>query len=200
MKELRSDLQKALSTLYDSTTWTKHSLIKFSINRLISNKPVEIQIRHHRKFNNLIMEKRIQVGIHNNPRNIISNLTNVTLPNNKIEIFKYGLKHGLAIRQNESEMIVIMEDISEQILQHNAIKNSYISNERLKTTMKAFTFNYLDIDDKSYISDSKFLKFLQELCEKFVILKGQCIVLVNQRVYVNSMQTIFGDASKSKNI
>ena len=200
MKELRSDLQKALSTLYDSTTWTKHSLIKFSINRLISNKPVEIQIRHHRKFNNLIMEKRIQVGIHNNPRNIISNLTNVTLPNNKIEIFKYGLKHGLAIRQNESEMIVIMEDICEQILQHNAIKNSYISNERLKTTMKAFTFNYLDIDDKSYISDSKFLKFLQELCEKFVILKGQCIVLVNQRVYVNSMQTIFGDASKSKNI
>ena len=200
MKELRSDLQKALSTLYDSTTWTKHSLIKFSINRLISNKPVEIQIRHHRKFNNLIMEKRIQVGIHNNPRNIISNLTNVTLPNNKIEIFKYGLKHGLAIRQNESEMIVIMEDIYEQILQHNAIKNSYISNERLKTTMKAFTFNYLDIDDKSYISDSKFLKFLQELCEKFVILKGQCIVLVNQRVYVNSMQTIFGDASKSKNI
>ena len=200
MKELRSDLQKALSTLYDSTTWTKHSLIKFSINRLISNKPVEIQIRHHRKFNNLIMEKRIQVGIHNNPRNIISNLTNATLPNNKIEIFKYGLKHGLAIRQNESEMIVIMEDIYEQILQHNAIKNSYISNERLKTTMKAFTFNYLDIDDKSYISDSKFLKFLQELCEKFVILKGQCIVLVNQRVYVNSMQTIFGDASKSKNI
>ena len=200
MKELRSDLQKALSTLYDSTTWTKHSLIKFSINRLISNKPVEIQIRHHRKFNNLIMEKLIQVGIHNNPRNIISNLTNVTLPNNKIEIFKYGLKHGLAIRQNESEMIVIMEDIYEQILQHNAIKNSYISNERLKTTMKAFTFNYLDIDDKSYISDSKFLKFLQELCEKFVILKGQCIVLVNQRVYVNSMQTIFGDASKSKNI
>ena len=200
MKELRSDLQKALSTLYDSTTWTKHSLIKFSINRLISNKPVEIQIRHHRKFNNLIMEKLIQVGIHNNPRNIISNLTNVTLPNNKIEIFKYGLKHGLAIRQNESEMIVIMEDIYEQILQHNAIKNSYISNERLKTTMKAFTFNYLDIDDKSYISDSKFLKFLQELCEKFVILKGQCIVFVNQRVYVNSMQTIFGDASKSKNI
>ena len=200
MKELRSDLQKALSTLYDSTTWTKHSLIKFSINRLISNKPVEIQIRHHRKFNNLIMEKRIQVGIHNNPRNIISNLTNVNLPNNKIEIFKYGLKHGLAIRQNESEMIVIMEDIYEQILQHNAIKNSYISNERLKTTMKAFTFNYLDIDDKSYIPDSKFLKFLQELCEKFVILKGQCIVLVNQRVYVNSMQTIFGDASKSKNI
>ena len=188
MKELRSDLQKALSTLYDSTTWTKHSLIKFSINRLISNKPVEIQIRHHRKFNNLIMEKRIQVGIHNNPRNIISNLTNVTLPNNKIEIFKYGLKHGLAIRQNESEMIVIMEDIYEQILQHNSIKDSYISQERLKTTLKAFTFNNLDIDDKRYIHDSKSLKVLRELREKFVILKpdkGQGIVLVNHRDYVN---------------
>ena len=42
-------------------------------------------------------------------------------------------------------MIVIMEDIYEQILRHNAIKDSYILQERLKTTLKAFTFNYLDI-------------------------------------------------------
>ena len=62
------------------------------------------------------MEKRIQEGIHNNPNDLITNLTNVTLSNNEIEILKYGLKHGLAIRPKESEMIVIMEDIYEQIL------------------------------------------------------------------------------------
>ena len=52
-----------LSTLDKSTTWMKRSLIKFSINRLLSNKLVAIQIRHDRKFNNLIMEKQIQEGI-----------------------------------------------------------------------------------------------------------------------------------------
>ena len=56
-------------------------------------------------------------------------------------------KHSLAIRPKESEMIVIMEDIYEQILRHNAIKDSYIS--------QVFTFNFLDIDDKYYIHNSK---------------------------------------------
>ena len=86
----------------------KQSLIKFSINRLTSNKLVEIKVRHDRKFNNFIMEKRIQEGVHNNP-NDLTNLTNVILSNNKIEILKYGLKHDLAIRPKESEMIVIMD-------------------------------------------------------------------------------------------
>ena len=87
-------------------------------------------------------------------------------------------------------MIVIMEDIYEQILRHNAIKDSYILQERLKTTLKAFTFNYLDIGDKRHIHDSKSFKVLRELREKFVILKpdkGQGIVLVNHGDYVNSM-------------
>ena len=81
------------------------------------------------------MEKQIQEGIHNNPKNLITNLTNVTLSNNKIEILKYGLKHSLAIRPKESEMIVTMEDIYDKILRPNAIKDSYISQERLKTTL-----------------------------------------------------------------
>ena len=61
----------------------KRSWIKCSINCLISNKLVEIQIRQCRKFNNLIMEKRIQEGIDNNFKNLITNLTNITLSSSK---------------------------------------------------------------------------------------------------------------------
>ena len=119
----------------------KRYWIKFSINRLISNKPVERQTRHDRKFSNLIMKKCIQEGIHKNPSDLITNFTNVTLSNSKIKILKYGLKHGLEIRPKESVMIVIMEDIYEHIIRQNTIKDSYISQERFKTTLKAFTFN-----------------------------------------------------------
>ena len=125
------------------------------------------------------------------------------MSNNEIEILKYGLKHALSIRSTESEMIVVMEDIHEQILRHDVIKDSYISQERLKTTLKAFAFSYLGIDDERYIHDSKSLKVLRELREKFIILKpdkGQDIVLVNHGDYVNSMQRIFDDASKFKKI
>ena len=55
-----------------------------------------------------------------------------------------------------------MEDINGHILRHNPIKNSCISQEKLKSTLKAVTFNYLDIDDKRYFHDSKFLKVLRE--------------------------------------
>ena len=85
-------------------------------------------------------------------------------------------------------MIVIMEDIYEQMLQHNATKDSYISQERLKTALKAFTFNYLDTNDERYIHDSKSLKVLRELRETFVILKPdkeQGIVLVDHGDYVS---------------
>ena len=82
IKELQSGLQKALSTLDES-------LIKFSINRLLYNKLLEIPTRHNKKFNNMIMEKQVQEGIHNNPNDLITNFTNVTLSNNEIKILKY---------------------------------------------------------------------------------------------------------------
>ena len=172
IKKLQSNLLKTLSTIDESTTWMKRSLIKFLINRLISNKLMEIRMRHERKFNNLVMEKRIQEGISNNPKDLITNLTtNVTLSNNEIKILKYGLKHGVATPPRESEM--------REILRHNAIKDDHISRDRLKTTLQAFTFNYLDIDDKRYFHDSKLLSVLRKLREKFVILKpdkgeGKC--------------------------
>ena len=149
----------------------KRTLIKFSITRLISNKLSAEQLKHDKKLANLITEKRIQDGIHNNPNEVVTNLTDTTLSNYEIEILKYGLKHGVAIRPRDSEMIVIMEDICDQIMRHNVVKDSYISTERLKTTLKAFTLNYLDIDDRLYFRDNKRLNVLRELRNKFAILK-----------------------------
>ena len=109
----------------------------------------------------------------------------------------------MATRPREAEMMVIMEDIYEQILPHNAIKDDHISQERLKTTLKAFTFNYLDTDDKRYFPDGKLLSVLRKLREKFAILKpdkGQGIVLLSHKDYVNSLQRIFDDPSKFKKI
>ena len=62
-------------------------------------------------------------------------------------------------------------------------------------------FNYLDIGDKGYFHDSKLLSVLRKLREKFMILKpdkGQGIVLLSHKDYVNSLQRIFDDPSKFK--
>ena len=98
-------------------------------------------------------------------------------------------------------MIAIIGDIYDQIMRHNIVKDSYISTERLKITLKAFTFNYLDIDDRRYFNDKKSSNELRELRKKFAILipdKGQRITLVNHDVYINLLRKIFDYLTKFK--
>ena len=71
----------------------------------------------------------------------------------------------IAIRPKESKMIVIMEDIYDQIMRHNVVKELY-SIERLKTTLKTFTFNYFDKDDWRYFDNNKHLKYITVITKK----------------------------------
>ena len=118
------------------------------------------------------------------------------LHEDEIEILKVGLKHGLLIRPCKSEMIVIMEDIYDQILQHNILKDDHIFKHRAQTALKAFTYNYLDLDIKGFFNDKKKIKTLQNLREKCMILKpdkGQGIVLTNKRDCYSSLEGLFCD-------
>ena len=49
-------------------------------------------------------------------------------------------------------MIVIMEDIYDQILQHNILKDDHFFKHRAQTALKAFTYNYLDLDIKGFFN------------------------------------------------
>ena len=111
IKELNIELNNALSEFENSITRMKRILIKFSINCIICNKLSEIRQRHDKKLAKWIIEKRIQDGMLNDPNAVITNHTDTTLSNYDLEILKYGLKHGAAIRPKKSEIIVIMEDI-----------------------------------------------------------------------------------------
>ena len=51
---------------------------------------------------------------------------NVELNEDENCVLKVGLKHGLLIRQRESEMILIMEDVYGQILKQNILKDDRI--------------------------------------------------------------------------
>ena len=83
-----------------------------------------------------------------------------------------GLKHELLIRPRKSEMIVIMEDIYDQILRHNTLKDDHIFKHRAQTALKAFKYNYLDLNLKGFFKDKKKIKTLQNLREKCMILKS----------------------------
>ena len=86
-------------------------------------------------------------------------------------------------------------------MRHDFAKDSYISKKRLKTTLNASKFAYVDIDNKRYFHNNKRFNGGEELCSIFSILnpdKEQAIVLINHDDYINSLRKIFDDSSKSK--
>ena len=111
LKSLRKEHESLKENLLKSTTWMKCKLILFSIDRLQSNTCIKTKERHEKKLDALMVNKRIFEGIKEKPNRVITNLANIELNNEEIEILRLGLKHGLLVRPQESEMIVIMEDI-----------------------------------------------------------------------------------------
>ena len=129
-----------------------------------------VKERQNTKLDGLIVEKNIQDSLQNNPNNLISNLTGKMLSDTEIEILKYGLKHGIATRPSEVEMIVIAENIWDQIEQ-KGLCNHLMKRERVKTALRAFTYSYIDIYDKQYSHDKKKTNVVKQLREKYMILK-----------------------------
>ena len=64
---------------------------------------------------------------------------NVDLNEDEIFVLKVRLKHGLLIRSREGEMIVIMEDVYDQILKQNVLKNDHIYRHGAQNALKNFT-------------------------------------------------------------
>ena len=90
----------------------------------------------------------------------------------EIEILKYSLKHGIATRPSEVEMIVIAENMWDQIEQ-KGLSNHFMKRKRLKTALSAFTYSYTYIYDKQYSHDEKKINIIKQLREKYMILKPE---------------------------
>ena len=74
------------SSLTNSTTWLKVQLIKYSINRDIENLMNKIKKRHSKKLDVSIFEKKkMKYGLHNNPNDLITDLTGKILLDVEVE-------------------------------------------------------------------------------------------------------------------
>ena len=98
-------------------------------------------------------------------------------------------------------MIVITEDIWNQTLQNDVLKQDHISKHRLQTALKAFTYNCLDIHYQESGFDQKRINTIRKLQDKCMILKpdkGQGVVLIKKSHYKQSMERLFSDQRKFK--
>jgi hypothetical protein len=159
----------------------------------------QISVRHKRKFQSLLKEHAISTGIKNNPNEIITNLTGDVLTSEQESVLRFGLKHGLATRPNESDVITSAESIWDQLKNQNLLPDSFIKQQKIKASIKVLACNFLDFDDRQLNVDHKRIKILKDLRKKYAILKpdkGSGVVIINKEDYKNCMTGLFADETK----
>ena len=171
----------------------KFKLICFSINRLLSSEKTKIIRRYQKKLSVLIELKRASYGI-TDPNETIVSLTKHSLSSDELEVLKFGLRYGLATRPNQLEIMAVAEDVWRQISRLENFKQGRYVQDKIKNSLRFFTYNYIDLDLKEFRLGCKKIDILNKLTERFAILKpdkGNDIVLLNRYDYVTSVKSIF---------
>ena len=112
-------------------------------------------------------------------------------------------KYNKNAKPKDNEIFAIAEDIYDQTDRKGLCKENQTSTKRLKNSLRAFTFNILDIDDKNVYLDFKKLKVIKNLRKDVAILKpdkGNGVVLINNVDYYQSLEDLFIDKKKFKQI
>ena len=71
-----------LKNLKDFITWMKGTLVIYSIKQQQNKLCKKMKERHQKKFDNLVINKRINDGLRKIPNQTITNLSNIELNDN----------------------------------------------------------------------------------------------------------------------
>ena len=107
------------------------------------------------------------------------------------------------IKPKDNEIFAVAKDTYDQIDKKGLCKENEISIQRLKNSLRPFTFNILDIDDKNVYSDFMKLKVIKNLRKDVAILKlgkENGVVLINNVDYYQSLEHLFTGQTKFKQI
>ena len=211
IQEQHNTLQQLKTTLHDhkasiasQTTWFQNIQLKYHAQRLMDKKLLQATQRHKRKFQSLLTEHAISTGIKNNRNEIISNLTGDTRAGHTLtpeqeSVLRFGLKHSLATKPNNSDVIASAESIWDQLKTQNLLLDSFIKEQKIKASIKALAWNFLDFDDRQLNIDHSRIKILKDLHHKYAILspdKGCGVVILKRTDYQSCMIKLFADKIK----
>ena len=177
----------------------KSWIVKKSISNLTEIEKLTVQKRHDKKFGNLMEEKAKLEGTMENPNKTIWNFSSHDLSNEEHSVLKYGLRHGIAKRPDDDEILASAEAVWNQIASKELCKDGESYRRRAKNHLRAMAFNLINIEEQQIFKDKRKIKIVRELKEKVVLLtpdKGNGVVIMDIIDYKNSMHALFADRSK----
>ena len=163
----------------------------------------EVSLRHRNKYERLAYQTNLDNGITENPNSTIWNLSSRVLSNDEYEVLSYGLKHGLATNLYPKDILPSIENVWNQLVTKDLLRNDYQSINRAKNCLRSLAYNLIDLDNQQVFRDSKKLKILKNLRETCAILKpdkGNGVVIIDTADYHNSISELFSDKTKFKKL
>ena len=109
------ELNNQEAVISNRTSWLQNLNLKYHAKQPINRKILIASQPHERKFKSLLREHCIFAAITHNPNDIITNLSGDQLTNEELSILRFGLKHNLARRPNETDIIATAESIWDQL-------------------------------------------------------------------------------------
>ncbi|XP_066910788.1 uncharacterized protein [Clytia hemisphaerica] len=203
IRQLSTEILNAEEKLYGKLTFFRKLTIRHSLKCSVNCSVRPLEKKLNNKLDLLIKARDKINGITKNPNAIVTNLSSIILTNDEYDVLRFGLNQGLAMKPDEVETLAIAEDIWSQLYKSKLLKNDIRSIQRAKNSIRAFTFNLLDIDDKQIFKDSKHIKIIKNLNKNLAILKpdkGNGIVLLDKPVYRAALDKLFSDTKKFKKV
>ena len=147
---LRNTAKATETDLYAPMTFIKKNVLKWSISRLNEAERQLVQKRHEKKYQNLLNEKAQIEGTVQNPNQTIWNFSAHVLTNEEESTLKYGLKHGIAKRPNEDDILASAEAVWHQIQTKGLCRDGSFFQRQAKNQLRAMAFNLINIEEKQF--------------------------------------------------
>ena len=115
-----------------------------------------IQKRHDKKFDDLMQERTEREGTMQNPKQTIWNFTSQQLSEEEESALRLGLKHGIANRPDDNEILASAESLWHQIKAKGLCRDGSNFHRRAKNQLRAMALNLINLEDKRFFKKQTF--------------------------------------------
>ena len=134
-----------------------------------------------------------------NPNQTIWNFTSQHLSEEEESALRFGLKHGIANRPDDNEILASAESLWHQIKAKGLCRDGSTFHRQAKNQLRAMAFNLINVEDRRFFKDKRMLETIRNLKERVVLLapdKGNGVVILEKDDYKGSIEELFADRTK----
>ena len=199
LRKMKEEVQLESNKLFNNMTIMRKWMVKKSVENIVNIEKRLVQKRHDKKFKDLLNEKSKVEGTTENPNKTIWNFSSQELTNDEYETLRYGLRHGIAKKPDDNEILASAEAVWNQIASKGLCRDGEYYHRRAKNYLRAMAFNLINIEEHQIFKDKRKINILRNLKERVVLMnpdKGNGVVIMDIKDYKDSMHALFSDRSK----